>query len=261
MKLDIGIDIKFEDNLKQNIDAIKKNIEEDLKQAIKTLGSSGLKKAQDLAEEKLHGKLSNVYKSNLKIEQVSDNTVIIELKEEAFWIEKGRKPGFMEDLLNAKSGSPAKTSKDGHKYRVIPMKSTGGSQPSPSTGEDLVGQLKNFLKTQGIRTSQTKGLELDASGSPRTGKMHTFDIKNMRDKGFPKDLKNISVFQNKNPNTGKVERSVVAFRVISDKNKESGKWNHPGTPPARILEETFKYIEQQWQTQIFPAIKAKYENK
>lgn len=258
----LNIDIKIEGDLKQDAERIKKNIENDLKQAVKALGSSGFKHAEDLAQSKLSGKLSDIYKSNLKIEQPSDNIVIIELKEEAFWIEQGRKSGFMEELLKSKSGSPVKTSKDGHKYRVIPIENASGGKKVQSAGEDLVGDLKNFLKSQGVRTSKTKGLELDESGSPRIGRMHSFDIKKIRDKKqLSNDIKAVSVFQNKNPGTGKVERNVVAFRVISEKHRESGKWNHPGTPPARILEETFKWIEQQWQTQIFPAIKAKYESK
>jgi len=257
MKVDL--DVKVEINFKEQAERIKKSIEEDLKKAVKALGSGGLKKAEELAQTKLTGKLSDMYKNNLKIENPSDNIVIIELKEEAFWIEKGRKSGFMEELLNSK----AKTAKDGSKYRVIPMKdSSSSSSPSKTSGENLVGELKSFLRSQGIRSSKNKQLDLDENGSPRIGKMNSFDIKNMRDKkGLPNDIKSVSVFQNKNPKTGKVERSVVAFRVISDKHRSSGKWVHPGTPPARILEDTFKWIEQEWQSQIFPALKAKYEQK
>lgn len=256
MKIDI--DVKVEGSLKDEAEKIKKNIEEDLKKAIKALGASAYKHAEDLAQTKIKGKLSDIYKSNLKIENPSENVVIIELKEEALWIEKGRKSGFMEELLNSKS----KVSKDGNRYRVIPIKNSSNAGSTKSVGEDLVGDLKTFLKSQGIRTSKTKQLETDEKGSPRIGKINSFDLKKMRDKkGLSEDIKSVSVFQNKNQKTGKVERSIVAFRVISDKHKTSGKWVHPGTPPARILEDTFKWIEQQWQTQIFPALKEKYETK
>ena len=53
----------------------------------------------------------------------------------------------------------------------------------------------------------------------------------------------------------------MTFRVISEKSKEEGKWNHPGRKGEKILDETFKWVEKAWQTQILPDLKRKYESK
>jgi hypothetical protein len=253
----ILVDVQIEGNLEQDGNRIKNNIREDLHLAVKAMGSSTLKKAEELAQQHLSPKLASMYRTALKIEQLSEDVVIIELDQKALWIEKGRKAGFMEDLL--KSGT--KKAKDGSKYRVIPIGESKTSPQSPSVGENLVPEIKSFLQKKGIRTG-AGDLELDSRGSPRLGKINTFNIKDLKDKKQISDnISRISVFQNKNPKTGKVEKSITAFRVISEKHKGTGKWVHPGTPPAEILEKAFKWSEQLWQTELFLAIKAKYEGK
>lgn len=252
----ILVDIQIEGNLEGDINRVKNNITEDLRLAVKTIGSSSFKKAEELAEQHLSPKLSSMYRAGLKIEQLSEDVVIIELDQKASWIENGRRPGFMEDLL--KSGT--RQAKDGSKYRIIPMEGKEkSSPPSPAAGENLVSEIKTFLQTKNVRTGKNN-LEVDDKGSPRIGKLHSFDIKDIRDKKQISDnITRVSVFQNKNPKTGKVEKSITAFRVISEKHKGTGKWVHPGTPPAKIFEKVIKYAEQLWQTELFPAIKTKYE--
>jgi hypothetical protein len=253
----ILIDIEIEGNLEQDIDKIKNSIREDLRLTVKAMGSSTLKKAEELAQQHLSPKLATMYKAALKIEQLSEDTVIIELDEKAIWIEKGRKAGFMEDLL--KSGT--KKAKDGSKYRIIPVGESKRSSQPASVGENLVPEIKTFLQKKGIRTGKNN-LELDDNGSPRLGKISTFNIKDLKDKKqFSDNISRISVFQNKNPKTGGVEKSITAFRVISEKHRGTGKWVHPGTPPVNILEKAFKWSEQLWETELFPAMKLRYEGK
>lgn len=252
----ILVDVQISENIQQDINKLKNEITQDLNTTLKTIGSSTLKKAEELAQQHLSPKLASVYKSALKIEQLSENTVIIELDQRAFWIETGRKSGFMEDLL--KSGKKAK---DGSRYRVIPIEDSKTSTQSRFTGENLVSDIKSFLQQKGVRTGKNN-LEMDKNGSPRIGKLHTFDIKDLKDKKQISDnISRISVFQNKNPKTGKIEKSVTAFKIISEKHRGTGKWIHPGVPPAKILEKALKWSEQLWQTELFPAIKAKYEGK
>lgn len=254
------VDVKFQGSIEDLSKEIKKDLKEDLNQAVKTLGAGALKNAQDLADKHLPKKLAGMYKDALKIEEIADNIVVIELNENARWIEEGRKSGFMEELLK---GSGVKKGKDGSKYRVIPLEGKENiPQQSSAQGQNLVNELTSFLKTKNIRAGKNEGLALDNQGSPRIGRIHSFDIKDIRDKkAFSDNIQRVSVFQNKNPQTGKTEKSITAFRVISEKHKGTGKWNHPGTSPARILEQTFKWVEQTLQTQIFPAIKSKYNLK
>lgn len=260
--MNFKIDIKSSDVLEKAKETIKKNLEDDLKKVVKTLGSSALKHAEDIAKDNLPDSLNNIYKENLYIEQLSDNIVVVGVRPEALWIEEGRKSGFMDELL--KNG---KTSKDGHKYQVIPFKKETGRKNTSNSGEDLVNELKGFLKSQGIRYSKTRGLALDDKGSPRVGKIHSFNIKDLKGKkkqrvqDLSKNLQGLSIFQNYNEKTGRVERDIMTFRVISEKHRGTGKWEHPGRQGEKILEKTYEWIEKTWQREILPELQRKYKGK
>lgn len=234
---------------------IEKDIMQDVNTSIKALAASAFEKTQELADKKLSKNIASIYKKNLTIQQPSENVSIISLNEEAQWIEEGRKAGFMEDLL--KKGF--KTSKNGTRYRVIPLNDKKNTETQALTTENLLNELKSFLDKRSIRTGATENLALDKNGSPRIGRIHTFDLKKIRDKkAFSDNIDRISVSQDKNPSTGKVERNIKVFRVISEKHKSEGKWNHPGTKPARIMEETYGWVETVWKNEILPKIKQKY---
>lgn len=258
------INIKSSDVLKEAKEKIKAKLEEDLKKAIQTLSSGAAKQAEKLAKEKLPKSLSSMYTENIYVEQLSENMMVVGLREKALWIEEGRKGGFMEELLTKKSGSDVKTDKDGNKYRVIPFEhSATGKDMSSTGGEDLVKELKTFLRKKGVNYSKTRGLELDDKGSPRIGKTHSFSIKDMHNKKkgvseLSPNLQGISIFQNMNKKTGKIERNIMTFRVISEKHRGS-KWNHPGRPGENILEEAHKWAEETWRNTILPELKKKYE--
>jgi hypothetical protein len=245
----IVADLNFEKSPQDFSKDITQSLQDDVNKAVKTLGSEAIRTAQDLADRHLPPKLAKVYKDSIKIEEISENVVVVELSENAVWIEKGRKAGFMEDLL--KTG--AKQGKDGKKYRVIPIGEGKSNPQSSPKSEGLLNDLTSFLRSKNV----TDKLATDKNGSPRTGKIHSFDIK----KGLFDNIQRVSVFQNKNARTGKVEQKITAFRVISEKHRGTGKWVHPGRPPANILEQTFKSLEQILNTQIFPAIRDKYNLK
>lgn len=257
----LKLNIKSSDILKQVEDKVKKKLEEDVKNVTKALGQAAIKKAEEISKETLPKSLNNIYRENLYIEQLSDTIVEVGIREQALWIEEGRKGGFMDEMLK---GPSVKTSKDGHKYRTIPMEHSTQSAPA-SSGDDMVGELKKFLKSQGVRYSKTRALALDDNGSPRIGRIHSFNIKDMRDKGkksaqnLSRNLQGLSIYQKKNPATGRVERSIMTFRVISENSKGTGKWEHPGRPAEKILDKTYEYIQQIWERELFPELKRKYE--
>jgi len=263
---DFKLKISAEDvvkQIKEETDKVVANIQKDLQKSVKQLGKGALKEAEKLSSERLPTSLNNLYRDNLYMEQISDNIVEIGIREEALWIEEGRKGGFMDELL-AKN---AKVSKDGNKYKVIPMEKDTSAKKGSNSGQELITELKSFFKKEGVPYSKTRALELDDNGSPRIGKINSYDIKSMRDKNkksvqsLSENLQGVSVYQNKNPKTGKVERNIMTFRVISEKSKEEGKWNHPGRKGEKILDETFKWVEKAWQTQILPDLKRKYESQ
>lgn len=253
--MNFNFEIEVVGDLTSLSEKIKNDITQDINTSIKTMATSGFEKAQELADKKLSNNIAGIYKKNLTVQQPSENVAIISLGDQAQWIEEGRKPGFMEDLLK----NSFKTSKDGTKYRVIPLNSKKNTQSTPIVTENLLNELKSFLEKKNIRTEPTEKLALNKDGSPRVGKIHTFDLKKIRDKkDFSDNIDRINVSQDKNPKTGKIERNITVFRVISEKHKSQGKWNHPGTAPAKILEETYRWVETIWKNEIFPKIKQKY---
>jgi len=246
---------------------IKEKIEEDLRQAVQTLATGASKHAEKIAKERLPQNLGNIYTNSLYIEQITDNIMEVGIRKEAYWIENGRKGGFMEELLTRKSGSEVKTDKEGNRYRVIPFEHSSGPKNtgSSSGAQDIVSELKGFLRKKGVNYSKSRGLELDANGSPRIGKTHSFSAKDMKGKGknasdLSRNSQGVSVHQSLNEKTGKVERNIMTFRVISEKHKGS-KWEHPGRPGEKILEDAYAWVEETWRNDILPALKSKYESK
>jgi len=251
----------FADNIKNSVQKVQKEIEEDVKKSVKALAVGVFKKAESLSRERLPGSLDDIYRKNLYIEQISDNVLIVGLKKDALWIEEGRKSGFMDELFK---GPGVKTSKEGHKYRSIPLGEKAISSISTDSGQDILKELKVFLRNRGIRYNKTKGLELDEKGSPRVGKIHSFNIKDLARSGsknaqsLSRNIQSFSVFQNVNKSTGKVERNIVTFRTISEKHKEQGKWNHPGRPAENIFQDLSEWVEKEWQNNILPELQKKY---
>jgi len=262
----LKFEIKTSEVVKEAGDKILKKIEKDVNKAGKDLGKGAYKQARKLASN-LSKSLSGVYKENLYIEEVSENITIVGVREGADWIENGYAGGFMDHLLEQKSGSPVKRSKDGHRYRVIPFKhSTSGVKSVEQGGDVLVNDIKTFLRKKSVPYSKTRSLALDDKGSPRIGKIHSFNIKDMRIKtkkgvkDLSPNMQGLSVFQNLNKKTGKVERNIMTFRVISDKHKGS-KWNRESKKGEKILEQVHKWIEDKWKNELLPALKDKYESK
>jgi len=255
----LTFDIKTSDILKEVKEKVKKQFESDMKLIAKSLGDGAVKHAQKLADQ-LPNSLGNKYKENIYIEQQSENFITVGIREEALWIEEGRKGGFMSELL--KNG---KTAKDGSKYRIIPIEKKNTAKKTSTSGDDLVGELKTFFRSKGIRYSKNKALATDSNGSPRIGKIHSFSIKDLNNsksgKSLSKNVQGVSVFQNKNAKTGKVERSIMTFRVISDKSRSKGTWVHPGRPPENIMIDTFQWVQDTYQRELIPALRKKYESK
>jgi hypothetical protein len=260
LKIDIG-DIE-----KEITDKIKNSLEKDLNKIVKDLGKSAVQHLQQLSEQ-FPKELEKKYKDNIYIEHLADNIVEVGLREEVAWIDQGRKPGFMQDLLERKSGSEVKTSKDGNKYRVIPFEHKTQGPSKSAAAADLVNQLKQFLKSEGVAYSKTRALQKDEKGNPRIGKIQSFNIKNMRESGkksaqkLSPNLEGLSIYQNLNPNTGKVERNIMTFRVISEKHRGTGKWEHPGLEGKKTIDKTFDWVKDKWEKEILPELKKKYESK
>ena len=257
LKLEIDID-----DLSNKFENVKKKVEADLIKGVDDLTKMTHAHILDEAKDKL-GSVSDVYRDNLPLPEridIGGETIwIIKLNKEALWIEEGVKSGFMEGLLNGKS---AKTSKDGKKYAVIPFKHNEKPSGQSSNARDVANEIKQSMKEQGISWGK---IEYGQDGSPRTGKIHSFDVntaKNKKDGSGTPYGQNVSIYQTKIKNKqGKeeVRRDVMTFRVITEDHREQGKWTHPGREKADLLGEAVKWAENYWTTDLLPKILQKYE--
>lgn len=253
--LKVNIDISA---ITQYLENFAKDMAKDLKKSIKALSNDTHNHIKEEAQNKLHSFREKYLDSLSPPEQVDDYLWVITLKKEAEWIEQGRpepfdmKPGLLKD---------GKTSKDGHRYRVVPMNQAKmSSEMTAKKGayeRGMVGIVKSELKKRDL---PYRKLEIDPrTGSPRIGKLHSFDIEsNVPGKGNTPQLHGINVYQTKQKD-GSVKRSITTFRTVTDKEDQKDKWIHPSVEAKNFFEEAKKFAESEWETKILPAILDKYK--
>jgi len=252
--LKFNVDIE---RLSKHLDGVKKDVQEDLTKGVENLASMTHAKTLELATEELTI-LSKIYKDNVEFSNPAPNFWVVTLKEPAMWIEEGRKSGFMEELLNGKS---ARQGKNG-KYAIIPFKHNKNPTEQSPKAYDLAKEIQYELKKKGVAW---KKIEKNEDGSPRIGRLHSFQFNNPRaiaQKDIHKNplTKGVSVYQTKQKD-GSVRRDIMTFRVISEKHKNEGLWVHPGRQGNKILDKAFDWAMQTWEKDILPAIFEKYNGK
>lgn len=212
-------------------------------------------------------------------------TFILSLDASVDFIESGMP---QHNMLEALLASPkAQTALDGSRYLVIPFKQGPGkgATNTPASTLGLVEAVKAEMKKRKIPLA---GIERDDQGRPKLGKLHTFSVHgpmkthegpgqgwgplgeprqgpNERQKvgggpggGGTPFLAGVAVYQTAGEG-GKVSKSVTTFRIASSKH-EPPRWNHPGTPPAHIMDDTAKWAEEQVEhmlPQIIEAVTSK----
>lgn len=247
----IEIDVKA---LASRFKEIQKQVEKALNDAIGGLAASTHARALELANEKLNS-LSEQYKDALSFEHVSDNIWVVSLNmDKAGFIEAGRSSGFQRELLNGKS---AKTNLKGEKYAVIPFHHNKSPSKQTVKAQNYANQIKSFLKEKNI---DWKKLEFNSDGSPKLGLLHKFDIPSEKPtaKASHPALSGVAIYQKKNEK-GKVEKSVMTFRVITEQHEKDGRWFHPGLKGVHIIDECYKWALDTWDSKILPAILEKFK--
>ena len=253
LKFDIDVE-----TLSKQMDGLKKDIQSDLTKGVENLANMTHARTLELATEELTS-LAKLYKDNVEFSNPAPNFWVVTLKEPALWIEEGRKSGFMEELLNGKS---ARTGKNG-KYAVIPFQHNVNPTEQSPKAYDLAQEIKYELKKKGV---SWKKIEYSADGSPRLGLLHRFDFETARPVDAQKTkhknplTKGVAVYQRKDE-SGQVRKDVMTFRVITEKHKEEGLWNHPGRQGNKILDKAFEWAVGTWEKDILPAIFSKYKGK
>jgi hypothetical protein len=231
-------------------------------------------KVQELAGEKLHSRLE-MFRKGLSFKKEEDGVYIIHLDEEQAWINDGYAArSLIPDLLNSPK---AKTALDGSKYLCVPFQMTAGKVGATQTtqaGQELVQAMKQQLKQATIPFAKT---ERDSSGMPLLGRIHKLQLKTPLKKRDPEPghgnqgmghgavgqpmqgptgrgfLEGAGVYQSLN-SRGKVERSVISFRVASSKQIGTGLWDHPGLEPTHIFEDAYEFALRELETNVMPHI-------
>lgn len=261
----INIDISELDDLLDVDGRLKKEAAD----AGKDLTAMIKAKASEIAAQKLHSRLK-MYNQGLFIEQVDDNTWFVGLRKNVRWIDDGQ-PAW-EMLPYLMGSKKAKRAKDGSRYVVIPFNKgagTGGKATSTPAQQDLVASVKKELKSRGIPFGKH---EKDAQGNDRMGRLHTFSIDNAPVKKDPGAgqrrgpvgevmqgnsgtpfLQGVAVYQSKGKN-GKTQRSILTFRIASERHSSEAKWEHPGNAPTNILEQAADEAASMWVKEIAPAL-------
>ena len=240
-------------------------MEIDVKRSVASLSKDAHSHIVEKAQNKLHSFREEYLKSLSAPHQVDDMMWMITLDDKAEWIETGRdqpfdmKPGLLNSVGPGKK--PAKETKDGHKYRIVPMnQGKSPSQFSSGNGgyeKNMVNLVKHELKKRGI---PYKKLEIDPrTGSPRVGKLHSLNLDDyIPGKGNTPQLHGVSIYQTKQKD-GSVKRSITTFRTVTDKPEQKDKWIHPSVEGKNFFEETRIWVEQEWQSKLLPALLEKYK--
>lgn len=246
---------------------MKGKMEKAAKDALKDLALMTHAHIAERVQKELHSSRDK-YIEAMDIRPDGD-TWIISLDKSAMWIEEGIEAGheMIDDLLKSPK---AKTAADGSKYMVIPFQHNKGPSQQTAAATNLTDTIRQELKKRQIPYNK---IEKDQNGVPKQGLLHKFNIMNRPLKthngpgqghggvgevkqgntGIP-FLQGIRVYQKevKNAKTGKssIQRSIMTFRIVSSKQKGSGKWIHPGLQAKLFFDEAAQWALELWDKKI-----------
>lgn len=220
-------------------------------------------------QSKLHSTRQK-YLDALSFKQLNKDTWIISLGPEAMFLEEGmQRHEMIDDLLGQgrgpHKGSPAKTAKDGSKYRVIPFEHKKGPTAQTQKAKSLTDIIKGTMKQLNIPYGK---LEMNAAGKPKVGLLHSFDVLKKPNSMGGGDvergkhsgislLQGVRVYQKPVAGPGgtsSVKRQIMTFRAVSSKHKGTGRWVHPGLQPRLFMDEGYRWALEQWSQKIAPEI-------
>lgn len=250
MSLKIKIDTA---SIAAQFKAMALEVEQDLNRGVANLAAITHAKVVEMANSELNSSRKTLT-DNLGFEEVTPGVWVVSINQEGLWVEEGIEPNtdMKPDLLkNAKM-----TSKSGFKYRSIPF--DHGKAPSQLTGyaQNIVARIRSNLKKEGV---PFKKIEKHPNGSPRVGKLHSFDWGGeVPGKGNTPILNGVSIYQTLTK-TGNVRRDILTFRTVSGGPASANKWMHPGMQAKKFLDRSLDWGLKIWEEQILPEILDKYK--
>ncbi len=219
------------------------HITEAIKKAANVLAIATEAKVRELASEELKT-TRQTYLDALSLEEVADGIWVVNLDKDAVWIEEGtpERSGY-DFLLN---GPNAKVGKDGHKYNIIPFEHSKPRGQNTPKAQAIVDGLKRELKKQNI---PFKKIEVDGNGSPLIGRIHKLNLFSEKPSANAKHpaLHGVTIYQRKSA-TGKVQRDIMTFRIISSKTKGDGRWQYPEKEGKEFLDRAMDYVMQNFES-------------
>lgn len=238
--------------LGKDINKLTEDIAKEAKQQVQVLAAQAHSMIVQKAQTRLRSTRTQ-YIDALSIEKISsseDNEIwAVTLNKSAGWIEDGQKAHNMIDALV--NGPKAKVSKEGHKYNVIPFKQNKPSSEMSLAQNKLANYVKQQLKDRGLDKTITQ------NGKPILGRAATVNLGSGPVTPKPQWrsplLSGITVYQREEKTANgksRIKRDVMTFRVVSEKQKGSGLWDHPGRAAANFFEETSKELDVIWEQMV-----------
>jgi hypothetical protein len=244
------------DALTRELESFKEEIEYEVNRAAQNTALATHAKAIELADQKLNTTKMK-FINNLKYEEIAEGTWVVSLLKPMVWRDEGLDAYDMRNTL-LKSGY--KTSKDGARYKAIPFEHSKNPSEQSSQAKFYTDLIRKELKKRNI---PYKKIELNPNGSPRLGRLHSFNIPSERPArksgqvvASHPALHGVTIYQREGEG-GKVRRDVMTFRTISD-NSPPEKWHYPGLEGAHIMDECFEWAMATFDTEILPQIFEKY---
>lgn len=260
MKFKIEIDKMLAQKLGAAIETISSKTKAAAEGAMAGVARQTLEKAKEMAFNRLNTTAQS-YAEALTLTEISPGIFAITLRGEQAHLETGyspfdQKPGLLKRAT--------KVSKEGYKYRSIPMQQGGpgsGRIKQGSTRGDMLSDLKRLRKVFG-----DKGVTTSPDGTPVKGKVFSitrddvgrWNLKPNKGSGLePKSegqmqaSKNLSgvtkyQYQEKLKNGGfRTKTAFITYRTVSANPKYSDKWRHPGFAGAKIFPELEKWAMDQ----------------
>lgn len=245
---------------------LKDALDQEAKLAAKNLAAMGYAKMHELAAQRLHSR-REMFVQGLDLKQVDDNTWVIVVDAKVRFIDDGLKPYNMLDSLL--KSPKAKSGKKG-KYLAVPFHHGPGKGPATATPAqlDLISTVRAAMKKQGI---PFKKIETGPNGQPLLGRLHSFDINEKPIKKFEGPgqgkgpigqvkqgssgiplLRGVNVIQRMVG--GKARKEILTFRMASESQRGTGKWDHPGLAPQMLTDTTADWMLKTWNDEIVPAL-------
>lgn len=256
-----------------NAAAVAKAIEQDvndiigeLTQKVEALTIQTHAKVLEFASQELHGwQLNNFLGDggqNIRWARASDSLWVVEIDESVGFYDDGRQKTNMATehwlLKNAK------TSKSGHKYKVIPMEIGKGSNnlgTAAALNTIATNAIKQARTSEGKRISRKK-IERNPDGTPKLGVLHRIKAgppgpqsqypslfskprgpEESKSTGLPQHggifkLQGLAITQRMVK--GKVKREAVVFRVVSEKHRNN-RWMYPEIKAHNFLDRALDW--------------------